>query len=206
MATYKRRQLVALRQALDEARFGSERTLNLRAALPSADDAARRAEAWLREKQAAAAGEVLIVTGRGNQSPGGVSVVREAVRKVLASLKRRGVVRLYHEHTPGSYIVTVAPMREVVEAPRRRRERERLPPAADPPELAALDEQTRAQLRDLARRALETLGVRDPEPFLDAEMLKQFGAIAAGVPEGPDREGRLRQVIIRAIDEYDEHA
>ena len=204
MATYKRRQLVALRQALDEARFGSERTLNLRATLPTVDEAVRRAEAWLREKQAAAAGEVLIVTGRGNQSPEGISVVRESVRKLLASLKRRGVLRSYREHTPGSFIATLASMRDVVEAPRRRRERTPQP-VADPPELRALDDETRSQLRTLALRALEALGVGDPEPFLEGEMRKQFGAIGAGVPDGPDRERRLRQVIARAIEEYDEH-
>jgi len=191
-------------RAFDELRFGPQRTLNLRENLPSAPDAVRRAEAWLREQQVRGSGEVLIITGRGNQSPEGVSVVRESVRKLLASLKRRGVLRSYREHTPGSFIATVASMRDVVEAPRRRRERAPQP-VADPPELRALDAETRAQLRTLALRALEALGVGDPEPFVEGEMRKQFGAIAAGVPEGPDRERRLRQVIARAIDEYDEH-
>ena len=136
--------------------------------------------------------------------PNGLQVEgRETVRKLLVSLKRRGVVQQHVEHTPGSYVVTVAPMRAAVDAPRRRRERAQRP-LADPPELQALSEETRAQLRMLARRALETLGVRDPAPFVEAEMLTQFGAIGAGVPEGPDRERRLRDVIARAIEEYDE--
>src|SRR5690348_18303996 len=88
----RRRSLTPLHHAFDEARFGAERTLNLRASLPSPYHAVKRAEAWLRERQVARAGEVLVITGRGNQSFDNVSVVREAIVKLLASLRRRGVV------------------------------------------------------------------------------------------------------------------
>ncbi len=205
MATYHRRQLVALRQALDEARFGSERTLNLRATLPSAEEATRRAEAWLRQQQAASAGEVLVVTGRGNSSPGGVSVVREAVARLLSSLRRRGVVADVREHTPGSYVVRLASLRDLAEAPRPKRERAApAPHPADPPAIAALEPETRALLRRLAEQALDALGIATGEPFVEAEMVRQFALLAAGVPDGADRERRLRVVLARAIDEYEE--
>ncbi len=80
MSTYHRRQRAGVLSALDEARFGMQRTLNLRESLPTVADAVARAEAWLRERQVTITGEVLIVTGRGKGSPGGVSVVREAIR------------------------------------------------------------------------------------------------------------------------------
>ena len=71
--------LKGLRQAFDEVRFGAQRTLNLRESLPTAEDAVARAESWLRQRQVDRADEVLIITGRGNQSEGGISVVREAL-------------------------------------------------------------------------------------------------------------------------------
>ena len=188
-------------QAFDEVRFGAERTLNLRASLPTADEATRRADAWLRQQQVAAPGEVLGITGRGNGSHDGVSVVREAVIRLLHSLKRRGVVAGHEEHTPGSFVVTLAPMHALLEpAPRRR---EPPPRPADPPSLEALNVETRARLRDLAEHALDALGVRDREPFLRDEMLRQFGTPSAAIPPGPDRERRLRDAIDRAMDEYE---
>jgi hypothetical protein len=202
LATYHRRQLVALRQALDEARFGAERTLNLRATLPTAEEATRRAEAWLRQQQAARAGEVLVVTGRGNASPGGVSVVRERVVRLLASLRRRGVVAEVREHTPGSFVVRLASLRTLTEAPRRRRETTAAPPPADPPAIRELEPETRHLLRRLAEQALQALGIAAGEPFVEAEMVRQFALLAAGVPDGADREARLRDVIQRAIDDY----
>jgi len=202
MSLYHRRRIAAVRQALDEARFGAERTLNLRASLPKPPEAVARAEAWLRQQQVDRAGEVLIITGRGASSPGGVSVVREAIIKLLASLKRRGVVADHREHTPGSFIVTVAPVSAMLAAPPRRREPRIAPPL--PPSLVALDPETRTLLEQLARRSIESLGVRDVEPHVETEMLRQFGAIARGVPDGPEREARLRQAVRKTLDELDD--
>ena len=200
MGTDRRRQLLATRQAFDEARFGPARTLNLRASLPSVRDATTRAEAWLRQRQVESAGEVLIITGRGLGSPEGISPVREAIRKLLGSLKRRGVVAEHGEHTAGSFVVRLAPTSALWNAPRRRRERS-LPAATDPPALEALEPATRSLLRTLALASLDALGVRDPASLVEGEMLKQFGALAAAVPDGPDREARLRAVITRAIED-----
>lgn len=199
----RRVPLSGLRQAFDEVRFGAARTLNLRDSLPTAADATARTEAWLRQRQVEKAEEVLVITGRGNQSPEGVSVVREAVTRLLHSLKRRGVVAGHTEHTPGSFVVELAPMHELWDAPKRRREKAAPPPPPAPPSLDALSPDTRKLLRDLAERSLDALGVEDYTPFLQDEMLRQFGAIAAGVPPGGDREARLRAAIRVALDQYE---
>jgi len=193
--------IVALHRALDEARFGRERTLNLRATLPRPKEAEERCEAWLRERQVAKSDELLVITGRGINSWDGQSVVREAIVRLLASLRRRGVVEAWHEHTPGSFVVTVAPIRSLREAPRRSGEQRRRI-TTDPVALRGLAPATRARLRELAQLALEQLGIRDTDAFLEDEMVSQFTMIARGIPDGPDREPRLLTAIERTIDEY----
>jgi hypothetical protein len=199
--------LTKLWQAFDEARFGSDRTLNLRASLPTADEAARRADSWLRQQQIAQSGDVLIITGRGKGSPDGISRVREAVIRTLHALKRKGVVAKHEEHTAGSFVVTLAPMHELLEAPRRLRDEARkrsaTPPVTSPPSLDALEPETRDLLRDLASHALDHLGVHDREPFLEGEMLRQFSVLVAGIPKAVDREKWLKEAIRRAMEAYD---
>jgi hypothetical protein len=194
--------LHALHQAFDEARFGPARTLNLRNTLPTAREAVSRAESWLRERQASRAGELLIITGRGNQSDGGIAVVREAIVRLLASLRRRGVVASVSEHTPGSFVVTPAPLSALGEAARRHRDTED-PPLVDPANLQSLEPATRALLRRVAMRSLELLGAQEPARFVEKEMLEQFSRVAPGVPDGPDREGRLRATLSALLLEYD---
>ena len=196
----RRTGIVALHRALDEARFGRERTLNLRATLPRPKDAEARCEAWLRERQVAKSDELLVITGRGLNSWDGESVVREAIVRLLGSLRRRGVVAAWHEHTPGSFVVTVAPIRTLREAPRRSGERRRI--TSDPMVLRGLAPATRARLRELAQLALEQLGIRETETFIEDEMVSQFTELARGVPEGPDRERRLLAAVERTIEEY----
>lgn len=195
--------LTGLRQAFDEVRFGAARTLNLRDTLPTAAAATARTEAWLRQQQVERAGEVLVITGRGNNSAGGVPVVREAVIRLFHNLKRRGVVSDHQEHTPGSFVVTLAPVRELWEAPRRRRDRSVPPPPPSPASLDALSPETRKLLRDLAERSLDTLGVYDRDPFMQGEMLRQFSAVTASIHEGPDREARLQDALRVALDQYE---
>ncbi|HEY2374825.1 MAG TPA: hypothetical protein VGH98_02520 [Gemmatimonadaceae bacterium] len=199
--------LSGLRQAFDEARFGNGRTLNLRDALPTAAEAVARAEAWLRQQQVQLSSgegerEVLIITGRGNNSAGGVSVVRSAIEGLIHRLKQKGVVANHLEHTPGSFVVVLAPVHALWSAPTRAAEI--TPPHADPPSLEPLDRETRALLRQLAERSLEQLGVRgDRDRFIDAEMLRQFSALAATVAADHQREGSLQAAIRRALEEYD---
>jgi hypothetical protein len=192
-----------LQQAFDEVRFGATRTLNLRTSLPTASEAAARVDSWLRQHQVQQSGEVLVVTGRGNNSEDGISVVREASIRTFHELRRKGVIEGFAEHTAGSFVVTLAPVKAMFDAAKRRREQAPLPPPAAPPTLAALDGETRSQLRALAERSLDALGVRDRGPFLEAEMLRLFGSLAATIPAGADREKRLRQAIAAAMDEYD---
>jgi len=201
--TGRREGLKGLRQAFDEVRFGAQRTLNLRETLPSGDAATVRTDAWLRQQQVDRAGEVLVITGRGNKSDDGVSVVREAVIRLLHVLKRRGVVQSHEEHTPGSFIVKLADVSALWESPRRNRGRGVAEPPPSPPSLDDLDSETRILLRNLAERALEGLGVKDTSAFLQGEMLKQFGAIAASVGSAPGREQRLRAAIRVALDQYE---
>ena len=193
--------LNGLRQAFDEVRFGAGRTLNLRESLPTVAVAVARAEAWLRQKQVERADEVLIITGRGNRSESGVSVVRERVAALLHALKRRGVVTGHQEHTQGSFVVNLAPVSALCESPRRERASPRT--AATPPSLDSLDADTKTLLLNLAERSLEGLGIKDTSAFLQGEMLKHFGAIAATVGVGPGRELRLRKASHLALDQYE---
>jgi hypothetical protein len=193
----------SLRQAFDEVRFGDRRTLNLRESQPTAQDATARTEAWLRQQQVDRAEEVLIITGRGNQSEGGVSVVREAVIRLLHVLKRRGVIKGHEEHTPGSFVVTLAPVSALWESARRNGGRGVAPPPRTPPSLDELDEESRVMLRNLAERALEGLGIKDTQEFMQGEMLRQFSAIAATVRDAPDRDASLRAALRTALDQHE---
>ena len=192
-----------LHQAFDEIQFGPTHTLNLRELLPTAEQAVQRTEAWLRERQMARAGEVLVITGRGNQSEGGVSVVRAAVARLFTSLRRRGVVAAVQEHTAGSFVVRLAPVSALFEGAQRKREPRHTTPR-DPAALAGLDPETRRLLRLLAQRALEVLGALQLDGrFVTDEMVRQFTVIAPGVPDGPDRELLLRSAIRLAMAELD---
>ena len=196
--------LHAVLRAFDEAAFGSTNTLNLRESLPTAADARFRVEAWLRERQISRATEVLIITGRGNQSPGGVSPVREAILALMPSLRRRGVVAEWREHSPGSFVVKPGLISTLLEAPRRRRDR--VPTAAPPnPELLkGLERSTIDLLRRLAIRSLESLGVREPEKFVEAEMFSKFNSLVGTLRSGAESEARLRETIKAALEQLDD--
>jgi hypothetical protein len=188
--------------AFDTLRFGRENTLDLRSGLPTGADAAHRAALFLRQRQMDGAREVLVITGRGNQSTDGVPVVRPAVAAVLARLRRQGVITGWEEHTPGSFVVTPAPITALLEAPRRRRDVV-APVAADPEGLAALDPATRQTLRALAIRSLQALGAPVIESFVHDEMQRQFSVLGASIPDGPNREARFRVAAETALDELD---
>lgn len=191
-------------KAFDEAEFGIKNILNLRESLPSTADARYRAEAWLRERQISGASEVLIITGRGNQSPGGVSAVRAAVLSLMPALRRRSVVTEWREHSPGSFVVKLGTISSLLAAPRRKRERAAKEESSDPKVLAALDKSTLTLLRRLAVRSLESLGVREPEKFVEAEMLTKFNSLAAGIPPGEGSEAKLRGAISAALEQLDD--
>lgn len=196
-----------LQHALDELRFGKNGTLNLRASLPTATEAIKRTESWLRMKQAEGAREVLIVTGRGNQSYARVPVVREAVQRLLAYLSTRGVVKHHSEHSPGSFAVRLLPLSAAVS----RRDAHTPPataPVLDPPTLDGLAPATREQLRALATGSLQALGVRDPSlRFVQDEMERQCSQLAALLPAAAtaaEREAALQSAIARALERLDD--
>ena len=189
---------INLHRAFDTARFGAANILNLRESLPTAAEASRRAEQWIRQRQVEGVTEVLVVTGRGNNSDNGVSPVREAIIRLILSLRRRGVIARYEEHTPGSFSIQLASIQSMVDAPRRRRERPRTEPV--PAAIADLSDVTRRMLRDLAERSLEALGVKETIKFLDAEMIRQLTAISAALPHSADRDAKLRAALRNALD------
>lgn len=191
-------------RAFDEAQFSAADTLNLRESLPTVADARYRAEQWLRERQVSRAGKVLVITGRGNNSPDQVSPVREGVLRLLPQLRRRGVIAEWKEHSPGAFEVSLAPISALLDAPRRRRDRAPEVTAITPASIKALEPATVNLLRRLAERSLEALGAQMPEKFLEAEMVSKFSALAAGVQPGPDGELRLRAAIVAALDQMDE--
>ncbi|MDZ7631871.1 MAG: Smr/MutS family protein [Gemmatimonadaceae bacterium] len=192
--------VIPIERAFDELRFGAARTLNLRDGLPTVAQAEARVESWLRRQQAEGGGEVLVITGRGLGSLDGVGRVREAVLRRCTALKRLNVVVEVREHGPGAVVVTVAPLRALVDAPRLRTGRKDPTPVADPAELAALPAEIRALLRALADITIQRLGVRDPSDAMIAdEMLAQFGALAPSVVMAPDRVRALRDVAERLL-------
>ena len=203
------RRRPAVQQAFDEARFGSANILNVRDQLPTSAEAVRRAEGWLRTRQVERVGEVLIITGRGKGSPGQVAVVRDAIHKLLLRLRRAGVVQDMREHTPGSFAVTLAPLRALFDAPKRHRDAATARTGArdkTPPELPGLEPATRAALQQLAEHSLESLGVARPDTSqLQTEMARQFSLLVRA-SDGNDRsEEWLRAAITRALREYEDH-
>ena len=185
--------------ALDEVRYGAANILNLRESRPTVADALARTESWLRERQVARAGEVLVITGRGNGSVDGVSVVREAVGRQCHQLRRRGVVATVREHSPGALLVTLAPVTALVDAPSRARHAMKTP-VADPAALAGLTPTTRAALRSLAARSLDDLGARVQDAtVVEGEMLRLFARLSPSAPAEP----ALHQLILAAHEALD---
>ena len=194
-------QIKALWQAMDEVAFGPERTLNLRELLPSAAEARARTEVWLKGRQVTKPEEVLIITGRGNQSIGGVSVVRQEVLAMLPALRRKGVVESWREHGPGSLVVKLAPVTSLLGAGKRRRDPQGTKPPVNLELLAGLQPETVALLRQLAVSSLLSLGIEATDGFIEKEMTRAFSTLIPSVPDGADREAALRAAIRSALEE-----
>jgi hypothetical protein len=192
-----------IQKAFDEIRFGPDRTLNLRESLPTATAARTRLEQWIRAKQVERAGEVLIITGRGNNSLGGVSVVRQGVLALFPSLRRRNIITGWQEHTPGSFVVSIASLTALFEAPKRRRERPVTPRVI--PELAALTGDTLVLLHELAAASLTLLGIQDIERFIESEMVAKFAALSASITlsQSDNPDTALQTAIRNALNELE---
>lgn len=190
--------------SVERALFGPLRTLNVRASMLSGEESAARVEAWLRSKQVELSGDVLVITGRGAGSLGGIPVVKDATRRVLNRLKRLKVIVAYGEDTPGSFIVTLAPLRALLEAPARRSTPAPAPPRRKPG-ILGLKSETRDRLRYLASYAIHALGVKTAsESQLESEMERQFSLIARTAPAGIDADKWVDSAITRALREYAE--
>lgn len=151
----------------------------------------------------AKASEVLVITGRGKGSVDGVAVVRPAILALLAKLRRHGVVHAWQEHTAGSFAVQPAPIRALLDSPRRHGQPP--PPSIeDPGGFDGMDARTRHALRRLSERSLQALGAPATDAFIHDEMQRQFSRLAASIPAGPGRDARLRHALVTALDELDD--
>jgi hypothetical protein len=129
-----------------------------------------------------------------------VAVVRPAVERRLAQLRRQGVVAEVREHSPGSFAVVLAPMRALFAAPRRTRHAAAAP-RPDPAGLRALAPETRAVLRELATVSLHSLGAPHTEALLANELAHVFGKLAKAVGPGANREARLHEAAVAALED-----
>jgi hypothetical protein len=176
----------------------------VRDGLLSGAEAERRVDGWVRAKQVEMTGDVLIITGRGAGSVNGIAVVRDATLRRLRSLKRGGVITAIAEDTPGSFIVTLASIRTMLEAPNRRRrgaQHSRAPETA----ITGLSSATHARLRELAIRTLESLGMRaTSESVVGDEMVRQFSRLVAAAPAGMPPDKWLASAVERVIREYED--
>jgi hypothetical protein len=200
-----RPKLTALWHALDEAAFGGERTLNLRELLPSAAEARARTESWLRGRQVARPEEVLIITGRGNQSAGGIGVIRKEIIGMMPALRRRGIVESWREHSPGSIVVRLAPTSALFSAPRRRRDASQKKDLTQGAPISGLERETAVLLRQLALANLDALGVESDEPFVRAEMDRVFSILSSAIPAAERTEAALKASLRKAIEEVSDN-
>jgi hypothetical protein len=113
-------------------------------------------------------------------------------------------VRKWREHSPGSFVVKLGSISALLDAPRRKRERKSSTATTNPKSLEGLESATLSLLRRLAVRSIESLGVRDPTKYIEAEMLSKFNALAGGITPGLEGEARLRDAIADALEHLDE--
>ncbi len=142
-----------------------------------------------------------MITGRGNQSIGGIAIVRGAIEKLLFALHRKGIVASHREHNPGAFVVTLASLRSLAEAAPRRRDRGTT--SRKSTSLHGLASQTTDLLRDLAERSLHALGVTLSDPGIADEMQRHLRLLTPGLPASGDMEARLQAALRAAIADYD---
>jgi hypothetical protein len=154
----------------------------------------------LRAQQVQGASEVLIITGRGQGSVDKVAVVRPAIERMLARLTGHGVVASVHEHTAGSFVVTL----ERFAASIRRAASPPTPQAAPDPvvpqTLVALPADVLASLRTLATHELVSLGLPATPAFVASEMERRFAALSATLATARDPTDALRAAIRAALE------
>ncbi|MCU0623166.1 MAG: Smr/MutS family protein [Gemmatimonadaceae bacterium] len=192
--------MAGLDAAFDRVRFADAARLDLHPLRPTAPQAAGRVRAWVLERQVQGFSEVLVITGRGRHSEGGVSAVRASVHRALARLTREGVVSAVTERTPGSVVVALAPLGARLDALARRRDP--APPARPPVRrLEGLPDDLVEALEGLAAARLEHLGVTAPTAGQVVDEMRHVFSRLVGT-QAPS-EDALRAAIERARDELD---
>ena len=119
------------------------------------DEAGRRTERWLRDRQAEGARTVYVVTGRGLHSAG-IPVIRNEVEHLLTGLRGTLVARWESAHFGGSFRVELR--RPPIEPPRVSTREPRLLREAPP------------DVRLRAAEALAELGIDSTPALLEAEI------------------------------------
>ena len=128
------------------------------------DEARRRTEQWLRDRQAERVRTVVVVTGRGLHSQG-IPVIKNEIEHLLALLKGTLVARWEVTHFGGGYRIE---LRTPPPEPRTR-------PAPEPRLLREAD----PVLRRRAEEALWELGIASTPALIEAEirrLLEEDGA------------------------------
>ena len=197
--------LNGLHHAFDEARFGDQRTLNLRDRCRPSTPPTTRADAWLRQQQVDAPSEVLIITGRGNNSEGGVSP--SFARPSIACCTRCAGAAwstAHEEHTPGSFVVTLAPVSALWESPQAQsRTRRRPPPPPTPPSLDDARRRHATMLRNLAERALEGWASRTPRLSFRERCSSSSARSRRRSATRPAATNAFARAIRAALDQYE---
>jgi hypothetical protein len=191
-----------LLKAFDELEFGADCILNVRDSFPTAEEARRRVDPWLRQAQVSGAKKVLVITGRGKGSADGFGVVKQTVEAVLHKLRREGVVNIWSEHTEGAFSVEMASIASLLSAPRRSRRKETRDERKVSP-VVGLDSDTEGLLRRLAERSLHDLGIKEFEGLVEEEMATKLSILLSSLPSEERHEQTLRAAIIRALEELD---
>ena len=126
------------------------------------DEARRRTEQWLRDRQAERVRTVMVVTGRGLHSQG-IPVIKNEIEHLLALLKGTLVVRWEVTHSGGGYRI----------------ELRKPPPEPAPRPEPRLLRQADPALRRRAEEALWELGIAPTPALIEVEirrLLEEDGA------------------------------
>lgn len=120
---------------------------------------------------------------------------------MLPSLRRRGVVESWREHSPGSVLIKLAPVSVLLGVGRRRRDSAAPQPSASRKAVTGLRAETHRALRELALQNLAQLGIVATDDFIEKEMGRTFSMLLASVDGSRDTEAALHDAIVNALDE-----
>lgn len=205
-----RRSLRLHATSWDESRFGPARRLDIRPATDTIQATCRHAERWLRERQAARAGDVLVTVGKGHGGSGPASdavqdAVQDAVEAMLRTLRRAGVVERVRVVQQSTFAVSLAPLRALFNAPARSRGRWTPVAGQVDVEPGVLSVEARTNLRRIAELSLVEVGVEATPNLIETEMRRILSRLSAAVPDDePERGERFRFLLSAVRHEYED--